>query len=240
VLQRSEYEPYGQLTNRALTDGPGYTGHVQDAATGLTYMEQRYQDPLLGRMLSVDPVDALSDPARNFNRYAYAWGNPYRFYDPDGRYPVGGFGMLQLFQSIGNVSQPIANQEPPEPTNLDGITVHGTTIDPEPIAAPPTTLMLGGAETGPTTPSMKVPPIHFANKGFRAYFGACWDYLAIPWEAAVPASLSERATKVANKMGLRGAGWVGKRVTGPIALVTGTYETGVAMVCGMAGIQTLQ
>ena len=35
VVRKSEYEPYGQLVNRPLTDGPGFTGHVQDAATGL-------------------------------------------------------------------------------------------------------------------------------------------------------------------------------------------------------------
>ena len=53
VIERSVYEPYGQLINRALTDGPGFTGHVQDAATGLTYMQQRYYDPQVGVFLSV-------------------------------------------------------------------------------------------------------------------------------------------------------------------------------------------
>ncbi|UBB24917.1 hypothetical protein LAG73_16525 [Pseudoxanthomonas japonensis] len=85
IVQTSEYEPYGQLTNRALTDGPGYTGHVQDAATGLTYMQQRYYDPVIGRFLSVDPVTAYSSPGANFNRYRYANNNPYKFIDPDGR-----------------------------------------------------------------------------------------------------------------------------------------------------------
>ncbi|PPU91111.1 hypothetical protein XhyaCFBP1156_21350, partial [Xanthomonas hyacinthi] len=33
IIERSEYEPYGSLLNRPLTDGPGYTGHVMDAAT---------------------------------------------------------------------------------------------------------------------------------------------------------------------------------------------------------------
>jgi len=87
IVQKSEYEPYGQLVNRPLTDGPGFTGHVQDAATGLTYMQQRYYDPLLGRFLSVDPVTAYSSPGANFNRYWYASNNPYRYYDPDGRKP---------------------------------------------------------------------------------------------------------------------------------------------------------
>lgn len=85
VIERSEYEPYGQLLNRPLTDGPGFTGHVQDAATGLTYMQQRYYDPGIGRFLSVDPVTPYEKPLTNFNRYVYALNNPYKFTDPDGR-----------------------------------------------------------------------------------------------------------------------------------------------------------
>ena len=85
VIERSEYEPYGKLLNRPLTDGPGFTGHVQDAATGMTYMQQRYYDPMIGRFLSVDPVTANSGTGGNFNRYWYANNNPYRFTDPDGR-----------------------------------------------------------------------------------------------------------------------------------------------------------
>jgi RHS repeat-associated protein len=86
IIETSEYEPYGRLVNRANDDKPGYTGHVQDAATGLTYMQQRYYDPMLGVFLSVDPVTAYSNPVGSFNRYKYAANNPYRFLDPDGRY----------------------------------------------------------------------------------------------------------------------------------------------------------
>ncbi|UYB51262.1 RHS domain-containing protein [Xanthomonas sp. AM6] len=85
VVERSEYEPYGSLLNRPLTDGPGYTGHVMDAATGLTYMQQRYYDSQTGRFSSVDPVTAHNNPIGAFNRYRYAESNPYRFNDPDGR-----------------------------------------------------------------------------------------------------------------------------------------------------------
>lgn len=87
LVESSEYEPYGQLVNGALRDGPGFTGHVQDAATGLTYMQQRYYDPQLGLFLSTDPVTARSNPVGMFNRYRYANNNPYRFTDPDGRSP---------------------------------------------------------------------------------------------------------------------------------------------------------
>ncbi|GGK11742.1 RHS repeat domain-containing protein [Luteimonas terricola] len=85
LIESSEYEPYGQVVNKPLFDGPGYTGHVQDAATGLTYMQQRYYDPQLGVFLSVDPVTAYSNPVGQFNRYRYANNNPYSITDPDGR-----------------------------------------------------------------------------------------------------------------------------------------------------------
>jgi RHS repeat-associated protein len=85
VLQRSEYEPYGYQLTPALADGPGYTGHVTDAATGLVYMQQRYYDPLCGCFVSNDPVPAMKGP---FNRYWYASDNPFAFKDPDGRADV--------------------------------------------------------------------------------------------------------------------------------------------------------
>jgi RHS repeat-associated protein len=82
---RREFEPYGrQLSPTPVADGPGYTGHVSDAATGLDYMQQRYYDPLCGCFLSVDPV-AVDKVGGNFNRYWYAINNPYRFKDLDGR-----------------------------------------------------------------------------------------------------------------------------------------------------------
>jgi RHS repeat-associated protein len=87
-MNKFEYEPYGQLVNSAPLDGPGFTGHVQDAATGLTYMQQRYYDPQIGMFLSVDPVSAYGHPVAQFNRYRYANSNPLRFSDPDGRCAV--------------------------------------------------------------------------------------------------------------------------------------------------------
>ncbi|MGF6418245.1 RHS repeat-associated protein [Stenotrophomonas sp. AN71] len=85
VIKRYDYEPYGAVVGGQVTDGPGYTGHVSDSATGLSYMQQRYMDPLLGVFLSVDPVTAYDQPVGQFNRYRYANGNPYKFKDPDGR-----------------------------------------------------------------------------------------------------------------------------------------------------------
>ncbi|MDQ3523545.1 MAG: RHS repeat-associated core domain-containing protein, partial [Chloroflexota bacterium] len=84
VIERTNYEPYGAAIGKTV-DGVGFTGHVMDGATGLTYMQQRYYDPSIGRFLSVDAVTADGNTGSNFNRYWYANNNPYKFTDPDGR-----------------------------------------------------------------------------------------------------------------------------------------------------------
>lgn len=98
VIERREYAPYGHQLTPAVQNGPGYTGHVQDAATGLVYMQQRYYDPAIGRFLSVDPVGPLEDPLKHFGRYHYVSNNPYKYIDPDGRSEEA---WAQLGETIG-------------------------------------------------------------------------------------------------------------------------------------------
>ena len=85
IVKRNSYAPYGETFGSTVIDGTGYTGHVMDRATGLTYMQQRYYDPQIARFLSVDPSHVDLETASNFNRYEYANGSPVRFTDPDGR-----------------------------------------------------------------------------------------------------------------------------------------------------------
>ena len=87
LLSRTLYEPYGYV---AMGETPtiGFTGHVNDADTGLTYMQQRYYDPLAGRFLSIDPVVTNANSGSSFNRYVYGNNNPYLFVDPDGKFAV--------------------------------------------------------------------------------------------------------------------------------------------------------
>jgi len=66
----------------------GFTGHVNDVDTGLTYMQQRYYDPVAGRFLSIDPVVRDANTGGSFNRYAYGNNNPYGHIDPDGRQAI--------------------------------------------------------------------------------------------------------------------------------------------------------
>ncbi|WP_254803653.1 RHS repeat-associated core domain-containing protein [Shewanella decolorationis] len=56
---------------------------MQDKDLGLTYMQARYYDPLIGRFYSNDPVGFWD--VHSFNRYAYANNNPYKYVDPDGK-----------------------------------------------------------------------------------------------------------------------------------------------------------
>lgn len=133
IIEREVYEPYGSPITHPPSDQPGFTGHVADSLTNLTYMQQRYYDPQVGRFLSVDPVTAYSNPAGAFNRYWYANNNPYRFTDPDGRWvedtvigvPSIILGSKSLYENVkaGNVGSAI----------IDGI---GIVADAAAIAAP--------------------------------------------------------------------------------------------------------
>jgi RHS repeat-associated protein len=93
VIERMDYEPWGAIIGKPNHNGIGYTGHVMDGATGLTYMQQRYYDQSIGRFLSVDPVTADRKTGVNFNRYWYADNNPYIYKDPDGRARCGVMNM---------------------------------------------------------------------------------------------------------------------------------------------------
>ncbi|WP_329890411.1 RHS repeat-associated core domain-containing protein [Stenotrophomonas muris] len=88
VLTRHFWSPYGEVDAAPSAKIPGYSGHLADSDTGLIYMGRRYYEPVIGRFMSVDPVTALDHgDMRHFNRYVYAYNNPYRFRDPDGRCP---------------------------------------------------------------------------------------------------------------------------------------------------------
>ena len=88
LLWRETYRPYGEkIEDRDGNNRIGYTGHVFDQETGLTYMRARYYDPVIGRFMSTDPVGYTeANPVMSFNRYAYVNNNPYKYNDPDGEF----------------------------------------------------------------------------------------------------------------------------------------------------------
>ncbi len=90
---RRTYLPYGEMvTDTASDETHKYTLHERDenfAGTDddLDYMLARYYSPHLGRFLSCDPERGRAERLQTLNRYAYAWGNPVKNVDPDGRDP---------------------------------------------------------------------------------------------------------------------------------------------------------
>ncbi len=82
---QQHHRPYGEPIEPPKDD-IGYAGHKFDTDLGLSYMQQRYYDPSIGRFISNDPLGFRG--VHSFNRYAYANNNPYKFVDPDGRNAV--------------------------------------------------------------------------------------------------------------------------------------------------------
>jgi RHS repeat-associated protein len=101
VVSRTRYEPYGLTATGTVPTTIGFTGHVNDADTGLVYMQQRYYDPVAARFMSTDPVLTDADTGGSFNRYAYVNNNPYKYVDPDGRDPYSSCGQCNRLAKPG-------------------------------------------------------------------------------------------------------------------------------------------
>jgi RHS repeat-associated protein len=91
AVRRTRYEAYGTTAAGHVPVQLGFTGHVNDADTGLVYMQQRYYDPIAARFLTVDPIVTDANAGTLFNRYEYGNNNPYRYTDPDGGAPADRF-----------------------------------------------------------------------------------------------------------------------------------------------------
>ncbi|MEO1323889.1 MAG: RHS repeat-associated core domain-containing protein [Pseudomonadota bacterium] len=77
-----DYTPFGEkrLDPPGNKNDIGYTGHVMDDVSGLTYMQARYYDPVIGRFLSIDPIGYRD----GLNVYAYVKNDPVNATDPTG------------------------------------------------------------------------------------------------------------------------------------------------------------
>lgn len=78
-IWQGRYSAYGERTDGAAgAPELGFIGERQDADTGLSYMHERYYDPVLARFTSPDPVLGQLDA------YGYAGGDPINRADPSG------------------------------------------------------------------------------------------------------------------------------------------------------------
>ncbi len=81
-----DYFPYGQeRTTSYAGDQEKYATYKHDAATDLSYADQRYYATGAGRFMSADPVEA-GDPGdpNSLNIVAYVLGDPINHNDPEG------------------------------------------------------------------------------------------------------------------------------------------------------------
>ena len=86
VSWRQQYKPFGETMNTLPVgdDLDGFTGHIKDSATGLNYMQARYYDPIIGRFLSIDPINFTPETPQMFGRYTYVNNDPVNGVDPSG------------------------------------------------------------------------------------------------------------------------------------------------------------
>jgi RHS repeat-associated protein len=93
ILEESTYFPFGLQRTHVSKDGKqepyGFAQKERDPETGLNYFEARYQHPVYGRFISVDPKLSLEPAAslggpQGLNYYAYCANNPLAFIDPNG------------------------------------------------------------------------------------------------------------------------------------------------------------
>lgn len=88
---RYQYDAFGNVQNESGNSENNdytYTGHERDQATGLVYAKARYYDPQLGLFLSRDPFEGYDNTSMSLHRYLYAYQNPNKYVDPDGREPI--------------------------------------------------------------------------------------------------------------------------------------------------------
>lgn len=121
VLEENSYDAWGRLRNpqtQVLYNDDsqpdlflrrGYTSHVHLPWFGLTNMNARLYDPVLGRFLSPDPYVQMPDFSQNFNRYAYALNNPLKFIDPNGESIIGAIILGAVLGGIINLNVNAAN-----------------------------------------------------------------------------------------------------------------------------------
>lgn len=91
VYETASFDAFGNLRNSANWSGTaaapastthGFTGHEEIYSLGLTHMNGRIYDPVLGRMLQADPMTGPGN--QSLNRYSYVVNNPLSLTDPSG------------------------------------------------------------------------------------------------------------------------------------------------------------
>src|SRR5207245_9036681 len=89
----------GSLTSQTTR---GFTGQEELADVGLVHLNGRVYDPLIGRMMSADPMVPDSLNGQAWHRYSYVINNPLGFTDPNGYCFLGLCGLSNRLSRLHN------------------------------------------------------------------------------------------------------------------------------------------
>jgi len=103
VKKRYDYLPFGEEIASSIGGRSSVTGYAlddlirqkftlkeRDNESGLDYFLARYYSSAQGRFTSVDPARESADPRnpQSWNRYDYAFNNPLKYVDLNGKWPT--------------------------------------------------------------------------------------------------------------------------------------------------------
>jgi RHS repeat-associated protein len=83
-LSLVNYDPWGTPESGTVPTF-GFTGELQDAATGLVNLRARWYATGQARFVSRDPFEGFPEQPYSLHSYAYAYSNPVLYSDPSGR-----------------------------------------------------------------------------------------------------------------------------------------------------------
>jgi RHS repeat-associated protein len=231
------YDAWGGFRGNAPSGNEpsaAYAGQHWDADSGLSYAQQRWYDPKVGRFLSEDPV--AGDPANpaGLHAFGYANGNPLVFVDPSGEK-----GFFDFFTKLAMC--------PPAPPGSDvrrQCEDAATTVNQDPVGR----LAVKAPFAGPALAlAAGTAPLLFAE---TAVLGASLDLGAQTYDdPAHPKTLSEldysRSVESAAAMclvpgalkGISGTGTVGKVAVGVFVLATSARMGGEGASQFVTGIE---
>jgi RHS repeat-associated protein len=85
------YKAWGETRLGGLPTKYRYTGQFEDSYIKLYWYGSRWYDTSLGRFTQADIIiPAASQGVQVWDRYAYSYGNPVKYIDPDGHKPCSG------------------------------------------------------------------------------------------------------------------------------------------------------
>ena len=106
--QQMAYYPYGEERTSTANGESKFGTYFRDPG-GLDYADQRYYNSSTGSFTTPDPagfrVARLDNPS-SFNRFAYSYGDPINFFDPDGLDPCSAQYGMACFSATGTGKMP--------------------------------------------------------------------------------------------------------------------------------------